>query len=57
MGMGRYNLSVCSTAAVCTAFMGDLIEAGELSPSKSTLAMDPSKLQKARNKVLEEASE
>ena len=53
----RYELSVRSTAALCTAFLGDLIENGELSPSKWTLAMDPSKLQKARNKVLEEASE
>ena len=53
----RYELSVRSTAALCTAFLGDLIENGELSPSKWTLAMDPSKLQKARNKVLEEALE
>ena len=53
----RYKLSVCSTAALYTAFLGDLIENGELSPSKWTLAMDPSKLQKARNKVLEEALE
>ena len=37
-----YELSVCSTAAVTTAFLGDLIRAGELSPSKATLAVDPS---------------
>jgi hypothetical protein len=53
----RYELSVRSTSAVTTAFLGDLIEAGELSPRKVSLAPGPRKLQRARNKVLAEASE
>ena len=53
----RYELSVRSTAAVTTAFLGDLIRAGELHPSKADLAIDPRKLQRARDKVLSEASE
>ena len=52
----RYELSVRSTAAVTTAYLGDLIEAGELSPSKSYLALDSSKVRRARDKVLAEAS-
>ena len=53
----RYELSVQSTEAVTTAFLGDLIRAGELHPSKADLAIDPRKLQRARDKVLSEASE
>ena len=53
----RYELSVRSTAAVASAYLGDLIRAGEISPSKSYLAVDPRKLQRARDKVLEEATE
>lgn len=52
----RYGLSVRSTAAVTTAFLGDLIAAGELSPSKTVLAVDHSKLQRARDKLLVETS-
>ena len=53
----RYELSIRSTAAVTTAFLGDLIAAGELSPSKSALALDSSKLRRARDRVLADASE
>ena len=52
----RYELSVRSTAAVTTAYLCDLIEAGELSPRKSYLALDSSKVRRARDKVLAEAS-
>ena len=53
----RFNLSVRGTAATCTAFLGDLINAGEISPSKSYLAVDPRKLRRERDKVLASASE
>ena len=53
----RYELSVRSTAAVATAYLGDLIRAGELSPSKTYLAVDPGKLRRARDNVLADATE
>ena len=53
----RYELSVRSTAAVTSAYLGDLIRAGEISPSKAYLAVGPRKLQRARDKVLGEAVE
>ena len=51
----RYELSVRSTAAVVSSFLGDLIKAGEISPSKAYLAVDQAKLQRARDQVLAEA--
>ena len=53
----RYELSVRGTAAACSAYLGDLIRAGEISPSKAYLAVDPRKLQRARDKVLSTATE
>ena len=53
----RFEVSVHGTAAVCTAYLGDLINAGEISPSKSYLAVDPKKLRRDRDKVLASASE
>ena len=37
----RYELPIRGTSAVCTAYLGDLIKAGEISPSKAYLAVDP----------------
>ena len=53
----RFEMSVRSTAAVISAFLGDLISAGKISPSKSYLAVVPSKLQRARDKLLAEAGD
>ena len=53
----RYELSVRSTAAVVSSFLGDLIKAGEISPSKAYLAVDQAKLQRARDQVLAEAGD
>ena len=53
----RFNLSVRGSAASCTAYLADLIQAGEISPSKSYLAVDKRKLQRARDKVLADATQ
>ena len=52
----RYELSTRSSAATCSAFLSDLIQAGEISPSKSYLAVDPRKMQRARDRALAESS-
>lgn len=41
---------------MASSFLGDLIRAGEISPSKAYLGVDPRKLQRARDRVLAEAS-
>ena len=53
----RYELSVRSTAAVTSAYLGDLIRAGEISPIKAYLAVGPRNLHRARDRVLGEAVE
>ena len=53
----RYEMSVRSSAAVISAFLGDLIKAGEISPSKAYLAVDQAKLQRARDQVLADAAD
>ena len=53
----RYEVSVRGTSAICTSFLGDLINAGELPSDKRYLAVDPRKLRRARDKVLSAATE
>ena len=53
----RYELPIRGTSAVCTAYLGDLIKAGEISPSKAYLAVDPRKLKRARDNVMSAATE
>ena len=52
----RYQQSATETAAVGTGLIMDLIAAGYLSREMSFLALDKSKVQRWRNKVMSEAS-
>ena len=47
-----YNVSSAASAAIASGFLKDLIEAGHLDPSMSYLAVDPGKVQRARENVL-----
>ncbi|XP_065647557.1 uncharacterized protein LOC136077054 [Hydra vulgaris] len=48
----RFGISPAATAAIATSYLQDLIEAGFLTPEYSYLACDPSKLMRARKKVM-----
>ena len=53
----RYGLSATQTAAVATGFLKDLIDAGILGPEYSYLAIDKSKVMRAKAAVMGGASE
>ncbi|XP_065656719.1 uncharacterized protein LOC136082069 [Hydra vulgaris] len=48
----RFGISPAATSAIATSYLQDLIEAGFLTPEYSYLACDPSKLMRARKKVM-----
>ena len=52
----RFKVSNRETAACATAYLGDLIRAGHLPPDATYLAVDPNKIQRARDRIIEEAS-
>ena len=47
----RFQVPPAATAAVLTGFLRDLIDAGHLSPDLAYLAVDPSKIRRAREAV------
>ena len=53
----RYGASSRLAAACATAYLGDLIRAGVLSPEAASLAVDGAKVQRAKDKVMEAARE
>ena len=53
----RYGLSATQTAAVATGFLKDLINAGILGPEYSYLAVDKSKVMRAKSTIISGASE
>ena len=53
----RYQSSNREAAALATAFLGDLIKAGFLPPEAASLAVDGSKLQRARKNIMAKAIE
>ena len=48
----RYDISNYDAAAVCTEFLKDLIADGHIPANKAYLAIDPSKVQRARENVM-----
>ena len=50
--MFRFEISPAAAAAVASGFLKDLISAGYLSKDMSFLAVDPSKLRRARESVM-----
>ena len=48
----RFEVSPAAAAAVASGFLRDLIDAGHLSKDKSYLALDPSKVRRARESVM-----
>ena len=52
----RFEVSNREAAACATAYLGDLIRAGHLPPDATYLAVDPNKIQRARDRIIEEAS-
>jgi hypothetical protein len=52
----RYEVSSRAAAACATAYLGCLIRAEHLPPEAVYLAVDPSKIQRARDQVLSEAT-
>jgi hypothetical protein len=51
----RFQLSNRETAACASAYLGDLIAAGILPAEAAYLAVDPDKVQRARDRLMEEA--
>ena len=52
----RYEVSSRAAAACATAYLGCLFRAGHLPSEAAYLAVDPSKIQRARDQVLSEAT-
>ena len=52
----RFEVSNREAAACATVYLGDLIRAGHLPPDATYLAVDPNKIQRARDRIIEEAS-
>ena len=48
----RFEVSPAAEAAVASGFLRDLIDAGYLSKDKAYLALDPSKVRRARESVM-----
>ena len=53
----RFDVSPAASAAVATGFLKDLIAAGHLGEDMAYLALDPSKLRRARQSVMTKAQE
>ena len=53
----RYQCSSRQAAALATAYLGDLIRAGVLPPEAMSLAVDGAKVQRAREKMMEMATQ
>ena len=52
----RFEVSNREAAACATAFLGDLIKGGHLSPEAAYLAVDPAKVQRARDALIVKAT-
>ena len=52
----RYQVSNREAAACASAYLGDLIRAGVLPPDATYLAVDPAKVQRARDSLIAEAT-
>ena len=53
----RCGASDCMSAAIATAYLGDLIWGGILPPEANYLTVDAAKVHRARDKIMEAATE
>ena len=53
--ISRFGASSAATAAIASGFLADLIEAGFISAELSYLAVDPSKIARARKNSMKSA--
>ena len=53
----RYEALSCTDAALATAYLGDLIKASILPPEAASLAVDGAKVQRAKDRMMERATE